>query len=246
MLSPIVFKGLFYFAVYTLARIVKLYSLLDKLFSDRLVLMIIPFRYLFTCRFSECYVVISAFSRRYYDIVRVRKGETVVDIGAHIGTFTIRAAKKVGNKGRVIALEPEPSAWRILITNIQLNRLSNIFTLNCACDIKSGIVKLFIHEYTGSSIVFPSNKFIEAKAINLDGLVKLLKLSKIDYLKINAEGAELRILKGMSQWWKVQKVIVAAHHYDNEASEISQFLRKLGFKVQVVRLKGNTLVYAIR
>jgi FkbM family methyltransferase len=169
-----------------------------------------------------------------------------VDIGAHIGTFAIRAAKKVSKGGRVIAIEPEPITYEILIKNISLNKLSNVLALNYACDIKSGSTKLFTHGYTGSSICFPSRRFVEVKAISLSKLVISLKIKRIDYLKINAEGAELSILKGMSCWEKVSKVVIASHHYAEEAEEIQSFLRRVGFKTLIVQLRDNTLVYAKR
>lgn len=214
--------------------------------DDHMTFVTIPFRYFFVCRFGECYTVISAFSRKYYDYFPIQKGETVVDVGAHVGTFAIRVAKKVGKSGHIIAIEPEPVTYSILDKNIRFNKLTNVFALNYACDIKSGYTKLFNNGYTGSSICFPSSRYIEVKTINLTKLMTTLRIKRIDYLKINAEGAELKILNGLSCWEKVSKVAIAAHHYAEEAEEIQNFLRRVGFKTLIVHLKNNTLVYAKR
>lgn len=99
-----VMRMLLFGFIYLLVRVTGLSKLVSSLFSHELVLYPIPFRYIFLYRFGECYVVDSAFSRRYYDGFKLGKGMIVVDIGAHIGTFTIRVAKRVGKGGLVIAM----------------------------------------------------------------------------------------------------------------------------------------------
>jgi len=68
----------------------------------------------------------------------VKKGDTVVDIGAHIGYFTIILSDLVGNDGKVIAFEPNPITFSILKKNIETNSLSNVILENLAIsDIES-------------------------------------------------------------------------------------------------------------
>ncbi len=98
-------------------------------------------------------------------------------------------------------------------------------------------VKLLYQRFLGSITTF-------SRCIS--ELMASLKIEHIDYLKINAEGAELNILKRLSCWEKVSKVAIAAHHYAEEAEEIQNFLRRVGFKTLIVHLKNNTLVYAKR
>lgn len=61
----------------------------------------------------------------YVFIELVREGMIVVDIGAHMGYYTLLAARAVGDKGKVFAFEPEPSNYALLVKNIRL-RASNI------------------------------------------------------------------------------------------------------------------------
>ena len=58
--------------------------------------------------------------------------DIVVDVGAHIGLYTIIASKRVGPNGKVIAIEADPSNFEMLNRNIQLNNLTNVLALNYA------------------------------------------------------------------------------------------------------------------
>jgi len=108
-----ILKCLFYFVVYLVTKILKIYAC-TRLFYNRTVLAVIPFSYLFMCRFGDCHTVLSSFSRRYYDFIRPHRGMFVVDIGAHIGTFTVRYGKKLKKSGVVISIEPEPNNYELL------------------------------------------------------------------------------------------------------------------------------------
>jgi len=76
-------------------------------------------------------------------------GDVFLDVGAHIGKYTILAAKRVGSEGLVIAVEPHPENYRTLIENIKLNSLNNVIALNIAAWKEEGILKLFIGDTHG-------------------------------------------------------------------------------------------------
>jgi hypothetical protein len=59
----------------------------------------------------------------------MEEGMVVVDVGAHIGYYTLIAAKLVGTKGKVYAFEPEPSNYRLLVRNIYENRYENVVAI---------------------------------------------------------------------------------------------------------------------
>ncbi len=61
-----------------------------------------------------------------------KKGDTVIDVGAAFGFYTIMASKTVGQQGRVVAIEAQPDSFDMLNKNIKLNKLANIQTLNYA------------------------------------------------------------------------------------------------------------------
>src|SRR5918992_2590666 len=71
------------------------------------------------------------------------RGDTVVDVGAAFGFYTIMASKKVGQQGKVVAIEPQPDNFEMLNKNIKLNSLTNISTLNYAVSSKKTTLKLY-------------------------------------------------------------------------------------------------------
>ena len=63
----------------------------------------------------------------------LEKNDVFVDIGSHIGKYTISIAKLIGNNGKVISIEPYPYNFKVLVKNIVLNGLENVLALNVAC-----------------------------------------------------------------------------------------------------------------
>ena len=74
-----------------------------------------------------------------------REEEAVVDIGAHIGRYTLIGSKRVGPKGEVVAIEAHPSVLKMLNKNIKLNNLTNVTALNYAVYSKETKIKLYDH-----------------------------------------------------------------------------------------------------
>ncbi|HYY71292.1 MAG TPA: FkbM family methyltransferase [Nitrososphaeraceae archaeon] len=137
-----------------------------------------------------------------------KDGGIVVDVGAHYGRYAIIAAKRVGPKGKVIAIEADPKNFYMLNKNIKLNELSeHVITLNYAASSNKSKVKLSIPEKKSSghtiysSIITsraPTEKFIEVNANTIDNLLHEngISLEQVNWIKIDVEGAELEVLKG--------------------------------------------------
>jgi len=87
------------------------------------------------------------------------RGMNVIDIGAHIGAYTILVAEKVGKDGKVIAIEPEPKNYEQLLKNIQLNHFENVIPPNIALADQDGFKKLYLSSWSGShSLVIGGTK----------------------------------------------------------------------------------------
>lgn len=117
------------------------------------------------------------------------KGGVFIDIGAHIGSMTIQVARQMDKKGKVIALEPFPYYFNMLKKNIEHNKLSNVKAHALACSDKEEEINL-------SWDLGDHKPSMKVKTINIDKLVKLDKLLRVDVIKIDVEGAELKVLKG--------------------------------------------------
>jgi len=132
---------------------------------------------------------------------KISKGDVFIDVGAHIGKYTFVVAKRVAPTGKVIAIEPNPLVFKALVNGIRQNKLTNVIPLNIAVSDKNAIVKLYVkRSSTLSSIKEPdySIKIISVISKSIDSIVQELNLNKVDWVKIDAEGAEVDILKGMT------------------------------------------------
>jgi FkbM family methyltransferase len=131
-----------------------------------------------------------------------RPGDTIVEVGAHIGTETISYAAIVGATGRVIAFEPMPDNLAALEGNLRMNRLDNVTVLPQALSDTQGVVDFAIGGGSGSGaghLRAPGDRrdasYIRVQTTTLDAAV-FEQAKPIRMLFIDAEGAELGILRG--------------------------------------------------
>lgn len=185
-------------------------------------------------------VFIEVYLRDVYNKAILKKGLTVVDVGAHIGLYTVLAAEKVGSTGRVIAIEPAPKNYEQLQEHILLNNFNNVTAVPMALSDHTGLEKLYIASLSICNSLNPNvvpqekrtDSYVKVKVDTLDDLLKSLNIKKIDILKIDAEGAELQVLRGAEETLKNNpdlKIIAASYHYLNEIKEVKNFLGKRGF-----------------
>ena len=119
----LLFKSFIYQIAYLLAIFLKIGSIVRRLHHIRFA-FIIPFKYIFLCRFGDNRMGISAFTRRYYNIIKMPKDGVVLDIGSRIETFAVRCAKKL-KKGIVVSIVSKHGNLNILLRNI-FNEVQNI------------------------------------------------------------------------------------------------------------------------
>ena len=135
---------------------------------------------------------------------RVQKGQTVFDVGAWIGSYTILFSKLVSNTGRVVAFEPDPRVFDVLCENLMMNAALNVTTRKMAVSDRSGRAILAAGRlgWSGASIVGykRSNNLQTAfvETITLDEFCDRENMSP-DWIKIDVEGAEGLVADGMSR-----------------------------------------------
>ena len=164
---------------------------------------------------------------------------TCIDIGAHIGTFTLLASLRVGREGRVIAVEPEAKNFNQLVKNLELNKIENVVPVNVALSDSKGKEDFFIDQGSSVHSLFPQKTSIQKIKIEtevLDSLLGELNIKKVDMLKIDAEGAELKILRGAKKTLLKNprmKMAIASYHYPEELSEVVEYLKELNFSPKI-------------
>jgi len=176
----------------------------------------------------------------YERFYKLKEGDVVVDAGANIGLFTIKAGRIVGDKGKVIAIEPDPNILGFLKRNIELNSLKNVIVVpkgvyshkgklrfNVAAEIGEG--SLYERQLFG---MYRPTGFVEVEVDTLDNILEL-EISKVDFVKMHIEGAEIEALKGMDGVLKGRpKLAIAAYHIVNGKETfktIIPWLEKKGF-----------------
>ena len=172
-------------------------------------------------------------SRKVYNrFHEVQDRDVVIDVGAHVGVFTLRAAKRAV-EGRIIAIEPHPFNYKLLTENVKQNKLKNVVTVNTALSDHNGTAKLYVSRSTSHSIVTQlSEKYLKTPVKKLDSLVDELNIKKVNMIKINAEGSELEILKGSEKMLKKTfHLAIQCGHTSTELEECSRFLTARGFKI---------------
>jgi FkbM family methyltransferase len=141
----------------------------------------------------------------------LKPGDVFVDVGAHVGYYTLLAAKLVGETGKVIAVEPNPPTIVRLEKDIALNPFKNILVQKVACTDKETTLKFFQAslENTGNSSMSQSNAKdsteITVQGVPLDKIVQDLGIQRVDMVKIDVEGGEMSVLGGMTN-------IIATYH----------------------------------
>ena len=131
----------------------------------------------------------------------VKKDMVVVDIGAHIGYYTLIAAELVGLKGKVFAFEPDPDNYNLLVKNIKLNGYTNIISVKKAISNKTGKAKLFMSSKNkSSSQLYHADSLRESIVVDVTTLDEFFKDydGKVNLIKVDIEGAEMAAFQGMA------------------------------------------------
>ena len=133
----------------------------------------------------------------------LRPGMTMVDIGAHVGYFSLLGASLVGDAGKIYAFEPEPENFKLLSSNIDRNGYKNVIAEEKAVCGISGEAQLFISGLdNGSHSIYQNEKrkttgYVPVQTVNLDDFFQNVESPHIDLIKIDVEGAEIDVIRGM-------------------------------------------------
>lgn len=176
----------------------------------------------------------------------LKLNNTVLDIGAHIGLTAVLFGQKVGSKGRVFSFEPTPISFNVLKETIRINKLENVISpVNSPVTDKSGKVNFYISntavDVANSLVAWEKGKELHGITLNatsVDDFVRKQKIAKVDFMKIDAEGVEYKVLNGAKETLKTHRplVILALHPTaiitnGDSLKEIYTFVKDIGYKI---------------
>ncbi|MGE0254523.1 MAG: FkbM family methyltransferase [Alphaproteobacteria bacterium] len=130
----------------------------------------------------------------------VEPGTTAVEIGAHVGSLTVPLARRVGPRGRVVALEPQRILFHMLCGNLALNQLAQVDARQAAAGRRVGTVRVAPGDYArgASANMTPLSARDGGEAVALV-TVDSLELPVCHFLKINADGMESDVIAGAEE-----------------------------------------------
>jgi FkbM family methyltransferase len=190
----------------------------------------------------------------------LKSGDVFVDVGAHVGYFSMIAASLVGPRGRVIAFEPNPENFLALQRNAALNAYPHVVCVNSAVGEQDGSVTFYnnadndgghalwdpgLHDFNRRSRVCPEP--VTVPMTTLDAALARLRVASVKAVKIDTEGAEVRVLQGARHCLSSEsnRLLVCENNefglqsLGSSSLELRNRLRQFGFVVCVTDADGR-------
>jgi FkbM family methyltransferase len=177
------------------------------------------------------------------DYGHVPKGGVVIDVGAHLGAFTLCALMQ--GAGKVYSYEPDPSLQQVLLKNVLENGFNERVEIQEAAVIGSGPGEVvFYQEGNASGRLDPyegETGGISVKALTLSEIVLANQIQHVDMLKLDCEGSEYGIVFDTPRevWDRIGRV--ALEYHKGQPDQIRQRFRELGFRLTRFRAHGHSV-----
>ena len=183
----------------------------------------------------------------------LKKDNVIIDVGANSGLYSIFYSKLVGSQGKVYAFEPDAATFSLLTENLQLNNCENVKTYNFALSNKESRIEMVsfnpenVKLGDGDSFKYirevhtdkGGDKNNSIHAYRLDDLEELNTVAKIDFIKIDVEGAELLVLQGsVNTILKHKPTIIFelsgtwTNRFNYMPYQVLVFLNELGYQME--------------
>jgi len=181
-------------------------------------------------------------------------GQTVLDVGAHVGYFTLLAARLVGPSGKVYAFEAAPRNYELLAKNIALNGYRQVTAIAGAVTEQAGPYRLYLsrldngfHSLFELKLPEPeTQEVIEVRGFTLDAFLAEQGWPRVDFLKMDIEGGELAALRGMQEFLRRSPDVKLLIEFcpwilqtlGTKPEAFLEALQGLGFRLSVVHPGG--------
>jgi FkbM family methyltransferase len=167
-----------------------------------------------------------------------RAGDTICDVGAHVGYLTLVMARAVGPNGRVLSFEPDPRNYRALRSNIERNRAEAIVSpVQSAVSNRTGSMKLATFGYSFVSHLATDTTPADAKLLDVSvTTIDELGLDTLQLIKIDVEGAEGDVFQGAERTLTTHRPVVISEVRGVQPSwsAISALMQSLDYRFEVL------------
>lgn len=175
-----------------------------------------------------------------------RPGGVAIDVGAHSGYFTICLSDAVGPNGKVYAFEASPVIYAELRETVDSNALGNVLAVNNAVSDMSGQIDFFLApdwKSEVSSMRSSEGKRVRVDAVALDAVIP--DTLPVSFVKIDVEGAEMKVLKGMEKIIQRDGPVMVIEISDSwlrelgsSSAEVFDFLFKHNYELYEIQERG--------
>ena len=172
----------------------------------------------------------------------LKDGDVALDIGANQGIYSLAFASAVGASGHVIAVEPMTYACEALEQNKKLNNYQNIDTYIGVVSDKNGIIKLDFSSGVGFASItrdYGGNETLKVNSITLDEIAIKYKLERLDFIKLDIEGAEKLAINGGVNTIKRFLPIICLECENDRFNEMIALMRSFNYEPKIFNNSGN-------
>lgn len=169
------------------------------------------------------------------DFFNIEKGKTIINLGAGRGGATEFYSKLVGDSGLVVSLEPVFENFRLLVKTIVDNGLTNVIPMMTAISDKTGRSRMFLADiHVSHSLVFDKGRGSRiVPTISWDDLMACLNLEHVELAKVDIEGSETLLLKGMSKLIPHYMIIEEHARRGTDLKLLERLLHERGFEIDM-------------
>jgi FkbM family methyltransferase len=190
---------------------------------------------------TDFYTFVNIWIVREYVRVGFEIGENdnVVDVGGHVGIFSVYASQFCKN-GKIVAYEPVEENFRLLQENLELNKLKNVVAFKAAVAGKKDRIKIYHGKDQAASTIYGDGQnYTEVDAVPLKEVLEYSHIERCNLLKLDCEGAEYEILDSLPDEYfnRINRICMEYHPVkDNNKLlvELTSRLEKLGYKIEIV------------
>jgi FkbM family methyltransferase len=215
-----------------------------------------PYGYITERLYRYSFLKNGVFEPKTFELLdqHIKPGQTVLDIGANIGIYSLYFSRQVGPNGKIIAFEPDKHTFSILKKNLEKNNCANVIPSNCALSNFDGVAHIglppdlenenlkykdafnIVEQVKASDNNADPNSLTEVRI--LDNYIQELGVTKVDLIKIDIEGAELLCFEGAVNILKTQRPVIIfegdeerVKNFDYNLTKLLIFINNLGYKL---------------